>query len=219
MEEYRQPEFEVTLQADRANIVNGDRVNLTVEAKTYFGAPLPDAPIMLNQLTRSYEAWWYDAESFDTWSALQKEEPVGHADADGRWSGWIDLKVPDYLFREYYSSRHAVPVLLEVMVNDGNGQAIGAQARVTVHDAAYWNPRLVTDEQGRAVAKVTLPDSLTRWRAVARAVTRRRISARGRSHRQDHDDAADCHPPDAATPVGAGRSGADLGHRAQQHRS
>ena len=56
-------------------------------------------------------------------------------DADGRWSGWIDLKVPDYFFSEYYYNRHTVPVLLEVMVNDGNGQAIGAQARVTVHDA------------------------------------------------------------------------------------
>jgi hypothetical protein len=125
----------VTLQADRSNIVS-DRISLTVQARTYFGAPLPGAPLTLNRLTRSYNEWWYGAEAFDAWSTLQAEEPLGRTGADGRWSGWIDLQVPDYVFRDYYYSRHAVPVLLEVMVSDGNGQAIGAQARVTVHDAA-----------------------------------------------------------------------------------
>jgi hypothetical protein len=136
VEEYRKPEFEVTLQADRADIVNGDRVLLSVEAKTYFGAPLSKAPILLNRLTRSYNEWWYGADSPDTWNTLRAEESLGKTDAEGRWSGWIDLAVPDYFFNEYYYKRHSVPVLLEVMVNDGNGQAIGAQARVTVHDAA-----------------------------------------------------------------------------------
>jgi uncharacterized protein YfaS (alpha-2-macroglobulin family) len=136
VEEYRKPEFEVTLQADRANIVNGDRISLTVEAKTYFGAPLPNGRLVLNQLTRSYDEWWYGGGLYDTWNTLQAEEPLGRTDADGRWSGWIDLKVPDYLYNEYYTSRQAVAVLLEVTVNDGSGQAIGAQARVTVHKAA-----------------------------------------------------------------------------------
>jgi uncharacterized protein YfaS (alpha-2-macroglobulin family) len=135
VEEYRKPEFEVTLQTDRSNIVNGDRVQLTVEAKTYFGAPLPNARLVLNRLTRTYAYWWYGADSSDTWNTLQAEEPLGITDADGRWSGWIDLKVPDYFFQEYYYSQHTMPVLLEVMASDGNGQAVGAQARVTVHDA------------------------------------------------------------------------------------
>src|SRR5512144_930983 len=90
---------------------------------------------MFNQLTRAYTEWWYGAESQDTWNTLQAEEPLGMTDADGRWSGWIDLKVPDYFFQENYYNQHTVPVLLEVMANDGNGQAIGAQVRVTVHDA------------------------------------------------------------------------------------
>ncbi|HTP07243.1 MAG TPA: MG2 domain-containing protein, partial [Anaerolineae bacterium] len=135
VEEYRKPEFEVTLQTDRTNIVNGDRISLTVEAKTYFGAPLPQAHLVLNQLTRTYAYYWYDADSQDTWNTLQAEEPLGVTDADGRWSGWIDLKVPDYFFQEYYYNQHTIPVLLEVMVNDNNGQGVAAQARVTVHDA------------------------------------------------------------------------------------
>ena len=38
-------------------------------------------------------------------------------------------------------------------------------------DTAYWNPTIVTDADGRAMVKVQLPDSLTRWRAVVRVVT------------------------------------------------
>src|SRR5262249_3727391 len=37
---------------------------------------------------------------------------------------------------------------------------------------AFWNAQLVTDAAGRAVAKVTFPDSLTTWRATLRGATR-----------------------------------------------
>jgi uncharacterized protein YfaS (alpha-2-macroglobulin family) len=39
-------------------------------------------------------------------------------------------------------------------------------------DTAYWHPGVVTDAAGRAVVSFTLPDNLTRWRALARAVSR-----------------------------------------------
>ncbi len=38
-------------------------------------------------------------------------------------------------------------------------------------DTAYWHPGVVTDAEGRAVISFTLPDNLTRWRALARAVS------------------------------------------------
>lgn len=38
-------------------------------------------------------------------------------------------------------------------------------------DTALWEPALLTDEQGRAQVTVTLPDNLTTWRMVARALT------------------------------------------------
>jgi hypothetical protein len=42
--------------------------------------------------------------------------------------GLVDLKVPDYFFQDDYDNRHTVPVIGS-LVNDGNGQAIGAGAR------------------------------------------------------------------------------------------
>ncbi len=38
-------------------------------------------------------------------------------------------------------------------------------------DTAYWAPALVTDKNGEAVATLQLPDNLTEWRVLARAVT------------------------------------------------
>ena len=38
-------------------------------------------------------------------------------------------------------------------------------------DTAYWNPSIRTGSDGRATVVVNLPDNLTTWRAVARAVT------------------------------------------------
>ncbi len=38
-------------------------------------------------------------------------------------------------------------------------------------DTAYWHPGVVTDAKGQAIISLTLPDNLTRWRALARAVS------------------------------------------------
>ncbi|MEO5923506.1 MAG: MG2 domain-containing protein [Bryobacteraceae bacterium] len=45
------------------------------------------------------------------------------------------------------------------------------KVRKVFPDTAFWAPDLVTDERGRAQARVELPDSLTTWRATTRGVT------------------------------------------------
>ncbi|MEZ4708504.1 MAG: MG2 domain-containing protein [Caldilineaceae bacterium] len=47
----------------------------------------------------------------------------------------------------------------------------GVNARRVFLDTAYWNPTIVTDATGQAVVTVPLPDNLTTWRVIARAVT------------------------------------------------
>ncbi|HSD82734.1 MAG TPA: MG2 domain-containing protein, partial [Anaerolineae bacterium] len=54
---------------------------------------------------------------------------------------------------------------------DGKNLSLVGNPRFNFPDTAYWNPHIVTDEQGRAVVKVTLPDSVAHWRAVVHAVT------------------------------------------------
>ena len=54
----------------------------------------------------------------------------------------------------------------------GGGQGGSeVQVRREFRDTAYWNPDVRTDAQGRASVIVPLPDNLTTWRVIARAVT------------------------------------------------
>jgi uncharacterized protein YfaS (alpha-2-macroglobulin family) len=50
-------------------------------------------------------------------------------------------------------------------------QLVQPQVRKYFPDTIYWMPTLVTDSSGKAQATFTFPDSLTTWRATARAVT------------------------------------------------
>jgi hypothetical protein len=49
----------------------------------------------------------------------------------------------------------------------GGGGDLEERARGTFKDTAYWNPSIVTDEQGRATVQFTLPDNLTTWQILA----------------------------------------------------
>ncbi len=45
------------------------------------------------------------------------------------------------------------------------------QIRSDFKDAIYWNPSVVTDKNGKAKVKISLPDNLTTWRTVAKVIT------------------------------------------------
>jgi uncharacterized protein YfaS (alpha-2-macroglobulin family) len=53
----------------------------------------------------------------------------------------------------------------------GGGLEAGTLVRRDFLDTAFWNPALVTDDNGIAQFSVTLPDNLTTWRLTARAIT------------------------------------------------
>ena len=50
-----------------------------------------------------------------------------------------------------------------------NGEEVNT--RLIFEDTAYWNPMVTTDADGVATVTVPLPDNLTTWRVIARAVT------------------------------------------------
>jgi hypothetical protein len=53
----------------------------------------------------------------------------------------------------------------------GGGLAADVLIRRNFPDTAYWNPKVVTGDDGSAKVTLTLPDSLTTWRMTARALT------------------------------------------------
>lgn len=95
--------------------------------------------------------------------ALSRDLAVDPFDA---FYGWRENLVRTY---------HALEPVRYIGGANGRGSGGGdfgrANPRKHFPDTAYWNPRIVTDEAGRAVVTIPLPDNLTRWRFVARAVT------------------------------------------------
>src|SRR5262249_21241554 len=53
----------------------------------------------------------------------------------------------------------------------GGGLAADVLIRRNFPDTAYWNPAVVTGDDGTAKVTLTLPDNLTTWRMTARGLT------------------------------------------------
>lgn len=65
----------------------------------------------------------------------------------------------------------ASEILAEESVVGGADQGPAVQVRTDFRATALWQPHLVTDRNGKANVKLKFPDSLTQWRATARAVS------------------------------------------------
>jgi hypothetical protein len=64
----------------------------------------------------------------------------------------------------------------------GNGDEEGGAPRRDFLDTAYWAPAVVTDENGEATITFELPDNLTEWRALARAITTDTLVGQATAH-------------------------------------
>ncbi len=57
-----------------------------------------------------------------------------------------------------------------------NKLAAEAPPRSYFPEVAYWNPRVVTDKNGKGTVRIVVPDSSTTWRLIARGATRETLT-------------------------------------------
>jgi len=65
VEEYKKPEFEVTVEAPKEPVMLGDRITATVKAAYYFGAPVTEARVKYKVTRSSHSAEWYPPSRWD----------------------------------------------------------------------------------------------------------------------------------------------------------
>ena len=65
VEEYKKPEFEVTVEAPKEPIMLGEKIAATIQAKYYFGAPVTDAKVKYKVLRSDYSQQWYPTGVWD----------------------------------------------------------------------------------------------------------------------------------------------------------
>jgi uncharacterized protein YfaS (alpha-2-macroglobulin family) len=65
VEEYKKPEFEVTVDAPTEPVMLGESITATVKAKYYFGAPVQQAKVKIKVMRSDYSAEWYPSMPWD----------------------------------------------------------------------------------------------------------------------------------------------------------
>ncbi|QDS98988.1 alpha-2-macroglobulin family protein [Adhaeretor mobilis] len=65
VEEYKKPEYQVTIDAPDEPISLGDKVTATVSAKYYFGSPVTEANVKLKVTRSDYNQQWYPPSPWD----------------------------------------------------------------------------------------------------------------------------------------------------------
>jgi uncharacterized protein YfaS (alpha-2-macroglobulin family) len=65
VEEYKKPEYEVTVDAPTEPIELGDKITATIKANYYFGAPVTEARVKYKVLRTSYANEWYPPGPWD----------------------------------------------------------------------------------------------------------------------------------------------------------
>ena len=65
VEEYKKPEFEVTVDAPTEPVMLGEKISATIKAKYYFGSPVAHAKVKYKILRSSYAETWYPPAPWD----------------------------------------------------------------------------------------------------------------------------------------------------------
>ncbi|MCI0684580.1 MAG: MG2 domain-containing protein [Gemmataceae bacterium] len=65
VEEYKKPEFEVTVEAPKEPVRLGEKIEATIHAKYYFGAPVVNAKVKYKIMRQEHTARWYPRGDWD----------------------------------------------------------------------------------------------------------------------------------------------------------
>jgi uncharacterized protein YfaS (alpha-2-macroglobulin family) len=110
VEEYKKPEYQVTVKATAPRVLQGNSIQATIEARYFFGEPVANAKVKYVVHTMPHY-WWdedqddsapgdesaegadTDAEPDDTYDATEQQEHEGALDANGRLTVQIPTTV------------------------------------------------------------------------------------------------------------------------------
>ncbi len=143
--EYRKPEFQVTVEADKPEYVQGDEINVTSQATYFFGGPVAGAEVRYSVLSADHaldyqgEGWWdftdYDfsrnrAEAYFGAYGELIAEGTGTTDDDGRFTFSVEADIAEYIASQSFT--------LEVTVTDVNNQEVSNRTEAIVHKGLYY---------------------------------------------------------------------------------
>lgn len=138
VEEYRKPDYQVTVTADAEKYVVGDRAVITIDTAYFFGEPVANARIEINTFRLAERGWW-DQSSNDPYIWYKSYEPVrrGQTDANGRFTFTLPAEMGyENLSRDWQSSLRESLWAIEATVDDGSRQTVSGFVVLRVYNTA-----------------------------------------------------------------------------------
>jgi uncharacterized protein YfaS (alpha-2-macroglobulin family) len=129
VEEYRKPDYEVTVTADCQQVLSGEAFTVTVEAHYYFGRPLAGVTANLLMYQHVSDAW----DDSIQWDKISHAPYSCRTDAQGRCQLRVTVPGDSYSYGYWYS--FATLLSLEATVDDGSGQAVSGHTTVQLYYA------------------------------------------------------------------------------------
>lgn len=141
--EYRTPEFEVTVTADRAEALGGESVDVEAVAGYYFGGPVADAQVRWSVRSTPFffDRWGgperYSFSSYPEDVDLRGLEAPGMVaqgrgmtDGEGRFRFTVEADIAERIQSQVFT--------IEAAVTDVNNQEVSATTSVIVHKGAFY---------------------------------------------------------------------------------
>ncbi|MCA9931724.1 MAG: Ig-like domain-containing protein, partial [Anaerolineales bacterium] len=148
VEDYRKPDYEVTVTTDREFAFKLDEIEITVDTRYFFDEPVANASVEINRFDLRENYDWTGQPGDYIWYKSYGPALRGTTDENGRFTA--TLRVPsDVYFNEdsyyYGSALQHITWGLEATVNDGSNQTVSDFAVVKIYNA---DEQIVVDHGG-----------------------------------------------------------------------
>jgi uncharacterized protein YfaS (alpha-2-macroglobulin family) len=99
IEEYKKPEYEVNVHLNKAQYVNGDDINVEIDAEYFFGAPVINADVEYKVIRTDYYVPWWSNHPFYWWysdyyTSYQQQTVIQTGTGKLSWEGKFFVTVP-----------------------------------------------------------------------------------------------------------------------------
>lgn len=137
VEDYRKPDYQVSVVTDAERYVVGDEVQVTVDSSYFFGEPVPNADLVIQQFVLGETYWWMELEDEYLWYAGHASPIRARTDAEGRFALMLGAELGYYGRQvDWQSNLQRAMWAVEVTVDDGSHQTVSGFAVYHVFSAA-----------------------------------------------------------------------------------
>ena len=128
VEDYRKPDYDVTLTADKTAVVRGETLTFSLEADYFLGEPVASASVNVNlyQLTEQYYYYTENKEPEYIWHVWNPGAQRGYTDENGRFSFTLDTNTDTYYdsYTDWRTGLSWETWGVEVTLDDGSRQTV-----------------------------------------------------------------------------------------------